>query len=269
MTVSWRTVVVFGILLHLVNGGVFNGLETKLKSGDVSGTIKVGTDYLSGKGITSPIVCGDNIQISSKEQSELTSLLHTLQSYIHSNAKQSKIITYISGDMISQMNQIFSDNSVRRKVRNAYRLFPSTKQGITFDQFNQTLKKLKTTFMDNEVHLLYNFIDADCNGYISYNEFKKVFKFVDKKLSTWTNPELFSEIQARKANILVDFVTLDVKGTGMISMKDFAAVCQQQQFKHLTNKDIHEMSKILVDKDGMIDYNQFLGCFEIDFNSNM
>jgi len=172
--------------------------------------------------------------------------------------------------LVTQLGvQIFSDNSVRRKVRNAYKLFPSTKQGILFEQFSLTLKKLKTVFTDNEVQLLFDYIDADRNGVISYSEFKKVFKFVDKKLSTWTNPEIFSEIQARKSQILVDFVTLDVRGTGMISMKDFAAVCQQMKFKHLTNKDINEMSKILVDKDGMIDYNQFLGCFEIDFFSNL
>jgi len=158
--------------------------------------------------------------------------------------------------------QIFKDKQANEKLKQIFKSFGN--KGVNFEQFCSTLIKFGVTLPESEIKMIFDYIDSHHNSIISFQEFKRVFKFVDKKLTTWRNPELFTEIQGRKSKILIDFVNLDEKGDGKVKVSDFVTICHQMNFTQLTQRDILKMCNLLADSNGLIDYNHFLCCFEID-----
>jgi len=114
MIFNWRYPVIailFVFLLPVVYGGIYASLQAKLTSGSTSSFISSGSNYVN-KLSASTVICSDNINIGRRDSSELSSLLLSMQSFVSSQSKGSRITSGWVNGMLATLTTMFNDNVI-------------------------------------------------------------------------------------------------------------------------------------------------------------
>lgn len=125
---------------------------------------------------------------------------------------------------------------------------------------------------DDGIQDLFDYIDENGDGAISYEEFKKIFsntKSMDKSnlYSEILLQRVLTALYQSKTKLKVVFKRLDSNNDGQISVDELKIglesmnLCLENPLSHEQVVNLHKM--IDVNGDGFIDYNEFLDTFKV------
>lgn len=86
-----------------------------------------------------------------------------------------------------------------------------------------------------QVRIIFNYMDRNGDGQLSYFEFRRCFKFGDSQSDAWAGAAIAAEIQNNRNKLLKVFVEMDVEGSGKVPLGDFKTV-----FNTLLGKALEE-----------------------------
>lgn len=121
----------------------------------------------------------------------------------------------------------------------------------------------------SEIRILFNYLDRNADGLLSYFEFRRCFKFQDSRSDKWAGAAIAAEIQNNRNKLLKLFVEMDVEGSGKVPLSDFKTVFNTLLGKALEEEEARVLGQAVepasptggVAQSGTIDYNQFLRSF--------
>ena len=141
---------------------------------------------------------------------------------------------------------------------------------ISFKEFQVGIKRQMghMNWSKAEVRILFNYLDRNADGLLSYFEFRRCFRFQDSRSDKWAGAAIAAEIQNNRNKLLKLFVEMDVEGSGKVPLSDFKTVFNTLLGKALEEEEARVLGQAVeagpsqgVAQSGHIDYNQFLRSF--------
>ena len=174
-------------------------------------------------------------KIDNEENADIQIDLPSFKDYVNSCKLKKMTLTYIA----SRLNE----NDVSN-LREIFTSFDKNKDGhISLEELKNGLEKLNGKEIDNqEIEKIFLSLDTDKNGQIGYTEF--LASIMNER--TYLNEERLYEA----------FVNLDKDGSGKITKDEIKKVIMKNNANdNCVEKVIEKVDK---NKDGVIDYNEFL-----------
>lgn len=143
---------------------------------------------------------------------------------------------------------------------------------ISYREFSNILKRDLDgeQFSPEHRRELFQYIDENNSGAISYKEFKAAFAIGDTKDNTWENliiQRVCDAIRKSKVQLKAVFRDMDKDKSGTLDVLEFKAGLEAMNIllEHpMTDMQIHKLHKALdKDGDGTINYDEFLKSFEV------
>jgi len=180
-----------------------------------------------------------------------------------------------SGWVKSTVNDIAKKIVTQHKsVKQSFLTFDSDgDHRISYKEFSTILKRDLggDSFTSEQRRELFQYIDENNSGNISYKEFKAAFSVEDTMNRTWENQiiqTVCDAIRKSKVQLKSVFRDMDKDRSGTIDVQEFRAGLEAVNIllaNPMTDMQIAKLLKAAADKngDGVINYDEFLKCFEV------
>ena len=176
------------------------------------------------------------IALKEKNDKQILKLnLNNLNNYVHMNKFEKMIRMYIASRL---------SHEEIKNMKNIFKEFDTNNNGtISIEELKEGLKKINKGNIENiDIEKMFSEIDTDKNGEISYTEL----------LSSILDDSVFFQ----KDKLNEAFLALDKDNSGIISKEDLLNILKQD--KEVDNSVIDLIKQLDSDKDGGINYNEFL-----------
>ena len=144
---------------------------------------------------------------------------------------------------------------------------------IDESEFHVAITSLKLPDMDpKKIQKLWKCVDVNGDGHLNYFEFAQAFEVVDtggegEKAVRGIIDSILASLQKNQMTLAFAFRYFDPKGQGQVKRDDFKAGLRalnasQRGSQSVTDDQLDVLVEYMdQDKDGMIDYKEFLACF--------
>jgi len=143
---------------------------------------------------------------------------------------------------------------------------------ISYKEFSHILKRDLggESYSPEQRRELFQYIDENNSGAISYKEFKAAFSVADTKDNSWENQiiqTVCDAIRKSKVQLKAVFRDMDKDRSGAIDVQEFKAGLEAMNILlecPMTDIQIAKLHKAIdKDGDGVINYDEFLKSFEV------